>query len=76
MSEKNNEFLALKFEGIDLIATMGSIVEVHTKGFKGNFYCDDVRYLNEAVDQQDEKEKGFLWLCMTEGTVERLFICI
>ncbi len=54
----------IKFDGVNLLETMGSIVEAHTVAYKSDFDLDRKMVLAAA----DNTPKTFLWLCRTHGT--------
>ena len=58
----------LRFMGVDILGTMGSIVDAHTQFYKTDFYDVDVRYLRDAATKQERDDRCFLWLCRTHGT--------
>lgn len=66
MSRKKN-LSGIKFEGIELLSVMGSIVGVHTEHYRSDFDIDR-KILTEAAGRHDRTERTYLWLCRTMGT--------
>lgn len=56
-----------KMENIDLISTMQSIVDIHTKSYKEDFLYDK-ESLIEAAKKTDIENRSLLWMCRDTGT--------
>lgn len=57
----------MKFEGVDLYAVMGSIVDSHVEHYRSDFDID-MKILREAAGKEEREERTYLWLCRTCGT--------
>lgn len=56
-----------KMENIDLISTMQSIVDIHTKAYKEDFEYDK-QTLFDAANNSDLENRFLLWMCRDAGT--------
>lgn len=56
-----------KYENVDVIATLGAIVELNTEHYKSDFKYD-VEMFKKAAEQPDGENSRFLWLSRPAGT--------
>lgn len=61
------ELYGLKFEGVDLLSVMGSIVDSHVEHYRSDFDIDR-KILMETAVKKDMTDRTYLWLCRTCGT--------
>ena len=64
---KRKDLYGMKFEGVDLLSIMGSIVDIHVEHYRCDFDLDR-KILTEAAGKKDRSEHTYLWLCRTCGT--------
>ena len=58
----------LRFNGIDLIASMELIVLSHMDCYQSDFYEHDILTLERAMESTDPADRSFIWLCRKCGT--------
>lgn len=57
----------LKFSGVNLFSFMGTVTEKHVKYYRSDFEIDK-EILKEAVFDEEQNHKTFVWLCRESGT--------
>lgn len=57
----------LKFENVNILKSLKTIMKIHTKHFQSDFE-QDIKKLKQAAKSQNTNDKNQIWLCRSNGT--------
>ncbi len=59
--------MAQKFEDVDILRSLNSVMQTKTKHYKSDFKYD-VETFKEAAESQKPEDKNYIWLSRESGT--------